>query len=522
MIYHSPQPDLAIPDTSLTPFVLQHAARLADKPAIIDGPSGRTLTYGQLADGVRRVAAGLARRGFGKGDVFATVCPNILEFPLVFYAVAALGGTTTTANPLLTAAELGRQLADADPKFVLAVPDRLDVVREAPTGTRVEEVFVAGMADGATPFTALFDNDGVYQAAAIDPAEDVVVLPYSSGTTGRQKGVMLTHRNLVAQVESWRAYDPIAEDDVFGVVFPVFHIGGIVSLNMYLSRGATLVTMPRFDFATFLRLLQDYRVTRTMIAPPVVLDLSRHPLVDEFDLTHLRTIHWGAAPLSETVARACQARLGCRVKQVYGLTEASPQTHMVPIDADDKPGSAGLPVPGILCTIVDPVTGAELGPGQTGEICVRGPQVMKGYLNNPEATARTIDAEGWLHTGDLGCADADGWIFVVDRVKELIKYKAYQIAPAELEAVLLAHPAVADAAVIPSPDEVAGEVPKAFVVLKEDVSADDLMAFVAAHVAPYKKVRRVEFVEQIPKSASGKILRRILVERERAAMLSLV
>jgi acyl-CoA synthetase (AMP-forming)/AMP-acid ligase II len=520
MIFRSPYPDLAIPDTPLTPFVLQHAARLADKPAIIDGPSGRTLTYGQLADGVRRVAAGLARRGFGKGDVFATVCPNILEFPLAFYAVAALGGTTTMANPLLTAAELARQLADANPRFVLAVPDRLDVVREATAGTRVEEVFVAGEAVGATPFTALLDNDGVYGAAAIDPAEDVVVLPYSSGTTGLQKGVMLTHRNLVAQSLSWHAHDRIAEDEVFVATFPLFHVGGIMFLDTFLSRGNTLALMPRFEFATFLRLLQDYRATRTLAAPPVVLELSRHPLVDDFDLTHLRTIHWGAAPLSETVARACQARLGCRVKQVYGLTEASGQTHMVPIDADDKPGSAGPPVPGTHCKIVDPVTGAELGPGQTGEICVRGPQVMMGYLNNPEATARTIDAEGWLHTGDIGCADADGWIFVVDRVKELIKYKAYQVAPAELEAVLLAHPAVADAAVIPSPDEDAGEVPKAFVVLRGVASPEELMAFVAARVAPYKKVRRVEFVEQIPKSASGKILRRILVERERAAVFS--
>jgi acyl-CoA synthetase (AMP-forming)/AMP-acid ligase II len=331
---------------------------------------------------------------------------------------------------------------------------------------------------------------------------------------------MLTHRNLVAQVVSWRAYDPIVEDDLFVVVFPFFHIAGIAFLNVYLSQGCTLVIMPRFDFATFLRLLQDYRATRTTIAPPVVFELSRHPLVDDFDLTHLRTIHWGAAPLSETVARACQARLGCRVKQVYGLSEASGQTHMVPIDADDKPGSGGPPVPGMVCKIVDVATGDELGPGQNGEICVRGPQVMKGYLNNHMATAQMIDGEGWLYTGDVGSADADGWIFVVDRVKELIKYKAYQVAPAELEAVLLAHPAVADAAVIPSPDEDAGEVPKAFVVLKSEASADDLMVFVAARVAPYKKVRRIEFVELIPKSPSGKILRRVLVERERAALLS--
>jgi acyl-CoA synthetase (AMP-forming)/AMP-acid ligase II len=202
------------------------------------------------------------------------------------------------------------------------------------------------------------------------------------------------------------------------------------------------------------------------------------------------------------------------------MTEVA-QTHLVPTDVDDQRGSAGPLVPGMICKVVDLATGAELGPRQTGEICVRGPQVMKGYLNSPEATAAAIDAEGWLHTGDVGFCDEEGWIFIADRVKELIKYKAYQIAPAELEAVLLAHPAVADAAVVRSPDEETGEVPKAFVVLKEEVTAEEIMTFVAARVAPYKKVRRVEFVEQIPKSASGKILRRTLVERERAAMPSL-
>ena len=337
----------------------------------------------------------------------------------------------------------------------------------------------------------------------INPGEDIVLLPYSSGTTGRQKGVMLSHRNLVAKTLSWHAIDAITEDDILAVVFPFFHIGGILCLNIFLSCGATLVITPRFDFAAFLRVIQDERVTRTLVAPPVILELSRHPLVDEFDLSSLRMITWGAAPLSEKVARACGERLGCQVKQLYGLTEASAQTHMVPADVDGRPGSGGPPVPGIACKIVDVATGAELGPGETGEICVRGEQVMKGYLNNPAATAQMIDGEGWLHTGDVGCADADGWIFIVDRVKELIKYKAYQVAPAELEAVLLAHPAVADVAVIPSPDDEAGEVPKAFVVLKSEATAEELMAFVAAHVAPYKKVRRRGVRRADPEVALG-------------------
>jgi acyl-CoA synthetase (AMP-forming)/AMP-acid ligase II len=225
--------------------------------------------------------------------------------------------------------------------------------------------------------------------------------------------------------------------------------------------------------------------------------------------------------MDESVARAFRDRFGASVKNVYGLTEACGATHIVPL-AEDRPGSAGPPLPGVEHKIVDIATGNALPPGQSGEICVRGPLVMKGYLNQSEATALTIDAEGWLHTGDLGCADPDGWLNVVDRLKELIKYKGFQVAPAELEGLLLSHPAVADAAVIPSPDMEAGEVPKAFVVLKDDTTTEALIAFIAARVAPYKKVRRIEFIDQIPKSASGKILRRVLVERERAAVPVLI
>ncbi len=520
MIFRSPYSDVAIPDVSLSDFILQHAARLSAKPALIDGATGRTLTYGQLAEGVRRTAIGLAARGFGKGDVFAIACPNLPEFVLAFYGVAALGGTTTMFNPLFTVEESAAQLCDSGARFVLTIPEQLDTVLEAASRAGVEEVFVVGEAAGATPFAALMEHDGPPPAVDIDPAADVVALLYSSGTTGRPKGVMLTHRNLVANISLSQTTFQGTEDDVVISVSPFFHVAGLLNLTRNLHNGSTLILMPRYGFQTLLRLLQDYRVTRVALAPPVVLELSRHPMVADYDLSHLKYIGWGAAPLSEAVIQSCRARLGCRVKQIYGLTEASGGTHGVPSDAEDRPGSTGPPMPGIECTIVDVATGVALAPGQTGEVCVRGAAVMKGYLHQPEATAQAIDAEGWLHTGDLGFVDDDGWLTVVDRLKELIKFNAYQVAPAELEAVLLAHPAVLDAAVIPSPDERAGEIPKAFVVLSAAATAEELMAFVAARVAPYKKVRRIEFVEQIPKSPSGKILRRVLVERERAALLS--
>jgi acyl-CoA synthetase (AMP-forming)/AMP-acid ligase II len=259
-------------------------------------------------------------------------------------------------------------------------------------------------------------------------------------------------------------------------------------------------------------------VTYAFVAPPITLALAKQPVVAGYDLSRLRVIISGGAPLSAEVTNACSERIGCPVKQGYGLTETSPVTHLGPANPERvAPGSIGLLIPNTEAMIVDLESGTALDPAQHGELWIRGPQVMKGYLHRPDATAQMITADGWLRTGDLGYADQDGSFFVVDRLKELIKYKGYQVAPAELEAVLLAHPAVSDAAVIPSPDEMAGEVPKAFVVLRTAATAEELMAYVAERVASYKKVRRLEFIDAIPKSASGKILRRVLVERERAA-----
>jgi acyl-CoA synthetase (AMP-forming)/AMP-acid ligase II len=290
----------------------------------------------------------------------------------------------------------------------------------------------------------------------------------------------------------------------------------ILSHGLY--RGTTLVTMPRFEFEEYLRVLQDYGVTLAYVVPPIVLALAKHPLVDKYDLSKLRAISCGAAPLGKDVAQACAERLGPSVRQGYGMTEASPLTHLTPMNLDKiNRGTSGQCVPNTECKVVDVATGEELGPNQEGELWIRGPQVMQGYLNRPEETAVTVDPDGWLRTGDVGYADEDGFFYIVDRVKELIKYKGLQVAPAELEAVLHTHPAVADAAVIPSADEEAGEVPKAFVVLKSEASAEEIMNYVAERVAPHKKIRRLEFVEQIPKTASGKILRRLLVERERKA-----
>ena len=518
MIFRSPQPDVSIPEVPLTPFVLQRAGELGDKPALIDGPTGRTLSFAHLSGAVRKAAGGLARRGLRKGDVFAIFAPNCPEWAVAFHAVASLGGVNTTINSLFTADDLAYQLKDSGARFLLTVPPFMDRALEAAERTDIEEIFVLGEADAATPFAELLGADHEPPEVDVDPRQDLVVLPYSSGTTGFPKGVMLTHHNMVANLRQFEAQHHTSGDDTVIGVLPFFHIYGMtVIMNAATYLGATIVTMPRFDLEPFLQLMQDHRVTRAYLVPPIILALAKHPVVEKFDLSALRLIMSGAAPLDGGLAQACEERLGCQVIQGYGLTETSPVTHCTPDDdpSANKPGSIGPLLPNTECRVVDWGTGENLGPNQDGELWIRGPQVMRGYLNNREATAKTIDDDGWLHTGDIGHADADGYFTIADRLKELIKYKGYQVPPAELEALLLSHPAVADAAVIPKADEEAGEVPKAFVVLKGEVTAEVIMAFVAERVAPHKKVRDVEFVDEIPKSASGKILRRVLVERER-------
>jgi len=526
MIVKSASPDVTIPDVSITDYVMRHAERLGDKPALIDGPTGRTLTYRQLADGVRRAAAGLHRLGFRKGDVLAIYSPNLPEYAVVFQAVALLGGINTTANPLYTAGELATQLRDSKAKILVTVPAFLDKAREAARQAGVEQIFVFGSAEGARSFAELLQAGDQPPAVRIDPGNDIVVLPYSSGTTGLPKGVMLTHRNLVAnlrQCEGMQNFEAFAEGDVTIAVLPFFHIYGMVVIMMLgLAGGGTIVSMPRFDLMEFLAIVQKYKVSILPLVPPIVLGLVKHPAVAQFDLSTVRLVFSGAAPLGEDIAKALATKLGCPVVQGYGMTEASPVTHLSPTrNSPFKPGSAGKVVPNTEVKIVDVVTGTEMDQGQEGELLIRGPQIMKGYLNRPEETAACLDRDGWYHTGDVGYVDRDGFFFIVDRTKELIKYKGMQVAPAELEALLLTHPAVLDAAVVRRADEEAGEVPKAFVVLKPDDASKAttglaIMDWVAARVAPHKRIRHLEFIEQIPKSASGKILRRVLMDADRA------
>ena len=508
----------AIPDVDISSFVLGRAAEHPDKPALIDGPSGRVLTFGELDAASAALAGALVSRGIGKGDAVCVYMPNLPEYAVVFHGVNRAGAVNTTANPLYTSHEVNHQLHDSGAKMIITVPPFLENARAAIEGTDVSEIVLIGgdgSEQGVTAFAELLAAGGEAPEVEIDPATDLAVLPYSSGTTGLPKGVMLTHRNLVANIVQTDAAMPMEPDDVLIGVLPFFHIYGMtVIMNMGLWNGATIVTMPRFDLEQFLGLIAEHGVTGAYVVPPIALALAKHPAVEGADLSSLRFIMSGAAPLGPELTDQVADRLDVPVTQGYGMTELSPVSHFCPIDAI-KAGTIGPPLPLTESRLVDPETGEDVAEGERGELWVRGPQVMTGYLNNDEATAATITEDGWLRTGDIGVVDADGYYSIVDRLKELIKYKGFQVPPAELEAILVAHPAVADCAVIGVPDEEAGELPKGYVVVAEgaEVSDEQLMDHVAAQVSPQKKLRMIERIDEIPKSASGKILRRELRDR---------
>lgn len=518
----STYPDVEIPALSIYDYLFSDLDEATlDRVAIIDGSSGAETTYRQLIGQIGLFAGALAARGVGVGTKVGLLCPNVPAFATVFHGILRAGATATTINSLYTADEIANQLQDAEAEWLVTVSPLLTGAAEAAArlGIADDHVIVLDGAEGHPSLRDLLGEGHAAPEVSFDPATHLAVLPYSSGTTGRPKGVMLTHRNLVANVAQARALLSVGADDRVLAVLPFFHIYGMtVLLNFALLQRAGLVTMPKFDLVEFLRIIQEHRTTWVFVAPPIAVALAKHPIVDQYDLSAIKVIFSGAAPLDGALAAAVEKRLHCEVVQGYGMTETSPAVNLIPAERPEiDKSSIGPLVPNTDARLVDPETGADVdvpdsGASEPGELWVRGPQVMVGYLNRPEATAEMLDADGWLRTGDMATVTADGIFRIVDRLKELIKYKGYQVAPAILEAVLLEHPQIADAAVIGAHDDDGQEVPKAFVVRQADadLSADEVMAFVASHVAPHEKVRQVEFIDVIPKSSSGKILRKDL------------
>ncbi|MFE7132197.1 4-coumarate--CoA ligase family protein [Streptomyces sp. NPDC057638] len=525
MVFRSPYADITPVTAPIHEYVLGRAAEYGDRTALVDAVTGVTVSYAQLDRAHRGIAAALTAAGLRPGDVLALHSPNTVAYPGVLYGATRAGAAVTTVHPLATAEEFAKQLRDSAARWIVTVSPLLEVARRAAElAAGIQEIFVCDRADGHASVLDMIGSTAPVPEVAIDPAEDIAVLPYSSGTTGEPKGVMLTHRSLATNLAQIQAVFPFPADERILAVLPFFHIYGLTALmNAPLRQGATVVVLPRFELDTFLSAIEEHRITTVFLAPPVVLAMAKHPSATSYDLGSLRHIASAAAPLDPQLAAACSERLGLPpVIQGYGMTELSPSCHIVPATEElaAPPGAVGRLLPSTemrLLSLEDPEKDA-VG-GADGEIAIRGPQVMRGYLGRPEETAAMIDAEGWLRTGDIGRLDAEGWLYIVDRVKELIKYKGYQVAPAELEALLLTHPGIADAAVIASHDADGEEIPKAYVVRQPGVGAEDLteegvMAFVAARVSPYKKIRRVTFIGGVPRAASGKILRRELRERE--------
>lgn len=524
--YRSKLPDIEISShLSLHDYCFERLTEFSDRPCIVQGSNGKVYSYGEVDLISRRVGSGLAKLGIGHGDVVMLLLPNCPEFAFVFLGSSRIGAIATTANPFYTPGEIAKQAIASGARVIVTQASYVEKLCDLDRQKRSVPVITidTGAPEGCLDFSVLAEADeNEIPVVEIRP-DDVVALPYSSGTTGLPKGVMLTHGALVSsvaqQVDGENPNLYLHSEDVVLCVLPLFHIYSLNSVLLCSLRvGAAILIMQRFEIHVLLDLIEKFKVTVAPFVPPIVLAIAKNPTVEKYDISSIRMVMSGAAPLGKELEDALRARIpNATLAQGYGMTEAGPVLAMslgfAKVPFSIKSGSCGTVVRNAEMKILEPETGVSLPHNQAGEICIRGPQIMKGYLNDPEATEMTIDKDGWLHTGDVGYIDDEEELFIVDRVKELIKYKGFQVPPAELEAILVNHPSIADAAVVSQMDEIAGEVPVAFVVRSDDgpqLTVNEIKEFVAKQVVFYKKLHNVYFIDAIPKSPSGKILRKDL------------
>ena len=526
--------EVVIPqDVPFFDFIWKKSVEIhGQKTALVDGITGTSYTYKEAQATATRFGTGLRKWGFDKGDVLAVFLPNCPEYILSMTGAIGAGGVVTTINPQYTATEVARQLDMSGASFILTKSSMFQVTEEAvkKCNKKIQIVLLDKRTSEICYKDVIKEGSPEWPKEVTDSMNnsDVCILPYSSGTTGLPKGVMLTAQNLISNIcqlvygkeldfieETTSDYQPKTI-----CVLPIFHIFGLAVVSLpTLHAGGQMITLPSFDPTTFLNALEKYKPTFMHFAPPLVGFCANHPKVEPQHLETIKKIMVGAAPVGETLIEVFKRKAPhvffC---EGYGMTELSPVVTMTTADLF-KPGSCGILIPNTEAKILDLETGKAVGPNQTGEVCFKGPQVMKGYLNNEKATSETIK-DGWLHSGDIAFYDDKNRIYIVDRLKELIKVKGFQVPPAELEDLIRSHPLTADIAVIGIPDPIKGEVPRAYIVLKPDAKESkeecekQINEFVNEHVAEYKRLAGgIEFLETIPKSAAGKILRKDLKAR---------
>ena len=527
------------PPLSLGEVLDQTAAKHPNTPATLF--FGAKISYSSLKQLTDNFAAYLQYLGVQKGDRVALILPNSPQAVIAFYGALKAGAIVVWNNPMYTERELHHQLTDSGSKIVVTLDLMLPKVLNIKDKTSLEKIIVTRLSDFMPPVLKLLypfkmkkekqwvdipQDPAILQfinlikpapapltKVKINPEEDLAVLQYTGGTTGVSKGVMLTHKNLLANALQVYEWDPVKPgNDIILAVMPFFHVYGLsVALNQGIYAGSTLLIMPRFNVEEMLKAIVKYRPTLFPGAPTIYVGLINHPDIKQYDLTSIRLCISGSAPLPVEVKKKFEEITGGRIVEGYGLTEASPVTHCNPVNTLEKPGSVGLPFPDTLGLVVEPDTLNPVPLGEVGEVAVKGPQVMKGYWKRPEETALVLK-DGWLLTGDMGRIDEDGYLYIVDRKKDLIISGGYNIYPREVEEVLYEHPKVKEVVVVGVPDEYRGEVVKAFIVLKENTTAtaEEIINYCQEKLAKYKVPKYVEFRTELPKTAIGKLLRRAL------------
>ncbi|KAL3684845.1 hypothetical protein R1sor_002867 [Riccia sorocarpa] len=535
--YRGPWPEVHLPEQThlnLFSYVFSSAhfkPEFINRKILIDSETEEYILYGELQDMVKRVANGLADLGLRRGHVIAILLPNTIYYPIMFLAIVSLGAIVTTMNPHSCKTEIQNQLRMVGATFIITAMEYLEKVKDCGLdlilhgdlrGHKEELEYIP-----YTPFSFLLGGDST-DFSEVQVLQDDTAAYIFSGTTTR--AVALTHRNFIALQAAMNKFEehsrePASEDMPFHestslVPLPLFHIYGLCTIaGLQLRWGGTNVVLKKFDFVGMLQAIEKFRCTCIPAVPPIIVALAKQPIVEKFDLSSLKVIGCGGASLPKCVLEEFRARFsGIKFSQGYGMTETASvicaSKHASSVPAPPY-GSVGYLIPNIQAKIIEVGTGKPLPPHEEGELCIRGPQVMKGYANDPEATAATIDADGWLHTGDLAYFTENGALFILDRVRELIRYNAQQVAPAEIERVLLQHPNIADAVVVPVPDAEARQLPVACVVLhtKGALTEADITSFVAKEVATHKNIRGVVFLDSIPRADSGKAQRRQLARR---------